>query len=85
MSQPTATAFVRTQESWAKHLTAKLDKQITEREAELKAQGVAVEDFDKDEALADLYEEAIFWERFGDVMGEQREYIRERWLGGVDG
>lgn len=80
MTQPTATAFARTQESWAKHRGGQLSTQINEREAELRAQGVAVEDLDKDDLLADLYEEAIFWDRYGEVMGEQRAYLRERYL-----
>lgn len=81
-NQPTATVFVRGQESWAQHLLTKLKEQINEREQELANLGVDVDDWADDDLLYDLEEDFIFYTRYAKEMAIQREYIRNKYLGG---
>ena len=81
-NQPTATAFVRGQESWSEHLLTKLYGQIEAVEAALTEAGVPVEEWDKDTELMQLEEDVIFYERYAEEMAVQREYIRTKYLGG---
>ena len=78
--QPTATAFTRSQESWAKHVLDKVQLAIEEREDWLRENGWPVEDFPNDDTLMDLYDDEMFWSRYGLQMAVQREYIREKYL-----
>jgi 23S rRNA G2069 N7-methylase RlmK/C1962 C5-methylase RlmI len=78
--QPTATAFTRTQESWARFVLDKIEKKIEERESWLYENGWREEDLDKDPELIDLYDDELFYERYADEMEKQREYIRENYL-----
>lgn len=79
--QPTATAFVRAQESWASFVLPKIRTNIENRESELKAKGVSVDDFDKDETLMDLYDEELFFERYAVEMARQRAFLFEKYFG----
>jgi len=83
-TQPTATAFTRTQESWAEFVLGKIGEKIETREAWLTANGFSEEDFAEDTELIELYEEELFYERYADEMRKQREYIRDTYLTGVD-
>jgi len=80
--QPTATAFTRTQESWAKFALGKVREQIEDREEALRERGWRVEEFDSDDTLVSLYEDELFYERYAEEMASQRGYIRMRYLGG---
>lgn len=80
--QPTATAFVRAQHSWASHLLEKVDAAIDDREDDLRERQVPVELWCEDDSLMDLEEESIFLTRYIEEMEVQREYIREKYLGG---
>lgn len=80
--QPTATAFVRSQESWAEHILGKIQQQIEDREEWLAERGIEPEDFDTDNELLDLYDDEMFYERYAKTMATQRDYIREKYLGG---
>ncbi len=82
-NQPTATAFTRTQESWAEHVLEKIEAKIKVREHWLREDGYPESEFADDEELYDLYEDAIFYERYAEEMRKQREYIRVNYLGGV--
>lgn len=79
--QPTATAFTRTQEDWARFILTKLDTKINARELLLQERGVPVEDWDQDEELYDLYDEEMFFARYADEMKKQRNYLHEKYLG----
>jgi len=80
--QPTATAFTRTQESWANFVLKKVRAAISQRERWLEADGVPVSEWDSDTELYDLYEDELFYERYASEMVKQRGYIREKYLGG---
>ena len=58
--QPTATTFVRAQESWADFILEKVRKKIADREEALRENRWPEEDFSNDEILMDLYEDEIF-------------------------
>ena len=80
--QPTATVFARSQESWADFVLGKVQAKIADREAALAENGWPEEDFPKDEILMDLYDDEMFYERYGDEMAKQREYLRKKYFGG---
>jgi hypothetical protein len=80
--QPTATAFLRVQQSWASHLLEKANAAIDDREDDLRERQVPVELWCEDDALMELEEESIFLTRYIEEMEFQREYIREKYLGG---
>lgn len=80
--QPTATVFARSQESWADFVLGKVQAKIADREAGLIENGWTEEEFPNDEILMDLYEDEIFYERYGDEMAKQREYLRKKYFGG---
>lgn len=80
--QPTATAFIRSQESWAGHMADQIRTDIVVREAALRDDGVPEERWDDDHVLMDLYDDELFWDRYAEEMVKQREYIREKYLGG---
>lgn len=80
--QPTATAFTRTQESWARHVLDRVQAQIEDREDALRENNWKDEEFPNDETLMDLYDDELFWERYALQMQQQRDYIREKYLGG---
>lgn len=80
--QPTATAFTRSQESWSEFVLNKVRTQIADREEWLAERGIEPEDFDTDDELLDLYDDEIFWIRYGKQMAKQREFLREKYLGG---
>lgn len=82
MKQPTATVFTRTQESWANFVLEKVRANIIEQEDWLREQGWADEEFPNSDKLMDLYDDELFWTRYGDEMAKQREYIRNKYLGG---
>lgn len=76
--QPTATAFTRTQESWALHvLNEKVRPAIDERQTFLRNKGTPESKWDSDPILMNLYADEEFWERYADEMIRQREYIKE--------
>lgn len=77
--QPTATAFTRTQESWAKFVLEKIKADIEDQESWLTERGIAVEDFDLDDKLMKLYDEEFFFERYAVEMAEQRVYMRGKY------
>lgn len=79
--QPTATAFVKKQISFADFLLRKIRAAIEEREEALYELGIPTSDFDTvDPELYTLYEDELFWERFAGVMEDQRVFLRERYL-----
>jgi hypothetical protein len=80
--QPTATRFTQREESWARFLLDKIDKQINKREDQLERLGIPIELWDQDSILEDLYDDALFYSRYAQKMLEQREYIRDKYLGG---
>lgn len=80
--QPTATQFTRTQESWANHVLGLIQDKIEEREALLRKHDIPIEEWDADEALMELYDDELFFERYAEQMRQQREYIHEKYLGG---
>jgi len=79
--QPTATAFTRTQESWAKHRLGRTRAAIETQEDWLREQGWVADDFPTNDTLMDLYDEELFWARYGEEMASQREFLRETYLG----
>lgn len=81
-SQPTATVFTRKQESWASFVLEKVRAKIEDREEGLRENGWSPEDFPNDEKLMDLYDDELFWSRYGEEMARQREYLRVKYLGG---
>lgn len=78
--QPTATAFTRSQESWASHVADRVRADIIARESVLRDDGVPEDQWDADRILMDLYDDELFWDRYADEMVKQREYIREKYL-----
>ena len=78
--QPTATAFTRTQESWAIHVLPKVRAQIEEREDWLREKGWKPDEFDTDATLMDLYDDELFYERYAAEMARQRAYIKEKYF-----
>lgn len=82
--QPTATAFTRTQESWATFVLDKVDEKIDLREAWLNDNGVPEDQWAEDPELLELYEESLFYERYAEEMRTQRDYIRTRYLEGIE-
>lgn len=81
-NQPTATAFTRTQESWANFVLEKIRAKIAEQESWLRENGWTDEEFPDNDKLMDLYDDELFYTRYADEMARQREYIRENYLGG---
>lgn len=80
---PSAAAFTRTQQSWARFLQEKIRAQIEERETFLiNERGWTTEQLDDDVKLLDLYDEELFWTRYEEQMTRQREYIKNHYLGG---
>lgn len=80
--QPTATAFTRTQESWATFVLGKIRANIEKVEEELRRDNVPLEEWDDNEDLLDLYQEELFYERYAEEMLNQRQYLAEKYLGG---
>jgi hypothetical protein len=80
--QPTATAFTRTQESWANHVLEKVRKEIEERESLLRRNDIPIELWDDDDDLMEMYDDELFFERYAEEMARQRAYIKEKYLGG---
>lgn len=70
--QPTATAFVRTQGSFARFMLKKVRAEIEEFE---NGAGPG-----EDPELERLYDEEYWWERYADTMDEQREFLKVRYL-----
>ena len=81
-NQPTATSYIRHQESWYSHLIDKTEARIEELEESLLEDGWTVDELSGNEELMALEEDVIFYIRFVEVMKEQREYIRGKYLGG---
>ena len=80
--QPTATVFARNQESWADFVLGKVRAKIEDRETALRENRWPEEEFSDDEILMDLYEDEIFYERYGEEMTRPREYLRKKYFGG---
>ena len=80
--QPTATAFTRTQESWANFVLKKVKANIAKQEERLREDHVPVDEWGDDPILYDLYEDEIFYERYAQEMEIQRDFIKEKYLGG---
>lgn len=80
--QPTATALTHNQEDWAKFILAKVQAEIDDREDALRENGWKEDDFPNDSKLMDLYDDELFYMRYGEEMIKQRAFIRERYLGG---
>lgn len=79
--QPTATAFTRTQESWAQFVLKKIRKDIQEKEDYLiNERGWSRDQLSEDDALLDLYDDEIFYERHARYMADQRDYLREKYF-----
>lgn len=79
--QPTATAFVRKQESWVQFVLEKVRANIEEREEALRENGWPEESLYDDEKLRDLYDDELFYERYGEELVKQREFIRKKYFG----
>ena len=78
--QPTATAFTRTQESWAKFVLDKIKAAIEEREMYLiNEQGWTREALSEDNELLDMYDDELFYERYGQEMADQRSYLKNKY------
>lgn len=69
MKQPTAIAFTRTQEKFAKHILEKTQEKIDRLEAEMS------DPDNPSEELLDLYDEELFWGRYVRQMRDQRDYL----------
>lgn len=80
--QPTATAFTRSQESWSEFVLEKVRQQIADMEDDLLEVGWKPEEFPENDKLMDLYDDEMFWLRYGEQMVKQREYLRKKYLGG---
>lgn len=77
---PTVNAFVKQQESWASHVLTKIQAKIEDREEYLREQGWNVDDLSDDQTLMDLYDEELFYIRYGEEMVKQRKFIQERYF-----
>lgn len=80
--QPSASVFARSQESWADFVLDKVRVKITDREDWLRENGWKESEFPDDTVLMDLYDDELFYERYGDEMARQREYLRNKYFGG---
>lgn len=79
--QPTATAFTRTQESWAEFVLAKVQAKIVEQEDWLRERGWKDVDFPEDEKLMDLYDDELFYSRYAEEMARQRKHLKKKYFG----
>lgn len=80
MKQPTASSFVKSQESWAIHVLGLVRAEIEDREEALRENGWPDEDFPNDEKLMDLYDDELFWVRYEKEMVKQRRYLKEKYF-----
>ena len=80
--QPTATEFTRTQGSWAAFILEKIRVKIDDREEALRENGWSEDQFPDDDKLMDLYDEELFYTRYGEEMIKQRAFLRNKYLGG---
>jgi hypothetical protein len=80
MKQPTASTFVKNQESWADHVIGIVRAEIEDREEALRENGWPDQDFNLDEKLMDLYDDELFWVRYGREMKRQRLYLKEKYF-----
>ena len=72
--QPTAIAFTRTQEKFAKHILEKVQAEIAAIEATMEDPDLNPSDY-----LCDLYDDEVYWIRFADHMRQQREYLHQKY------
>lgn len=79
--QPTATAFTRTQQSWAEFVLVKVRAKIAEQESWLREQGWPSDKFNENEKLMDMYDDELFYLRYAEEMEKQRAFIRKNYLG----
>lgn len=79
--QPTATAFTRSQESWADFVLPKIQAQIQEREDWLVEIGWNRDELPDDDILMDLYDDELFYIRFAKEMRKQRAILRAKYFG----
>lgn len=77
--QPTATAFTRTQESWAKFVLDKIKAAIEERESWLRELGKSTDELSEDNELLDMYDDELFYERYSQEMADQRSYLKAKY------
>lgn len=78
--QPTATAFTRTQQSWAIFVLSKVKRDIEEREDWLRELGIPTDEFSDDDKLMNLYDDELFYERYANEMSNQREYLHKKFF-----